>query len=284
MMIAMLLLAPLGVVATLTSWALAIELCVPLLGVVIAVVAAASIGAAFVTVMITTRRARLVRAITDAIHHFAVGELGRRLEVNGSGEVGLVQAFNKMAEVLEGQLREASRLSVTDGLTSVSNRRLFDLRAAEAVQRGIRFGEPFSLVLVDLDDFKRVNDRLGHQTGDAVLVELATRFAHTIRAVDLVARFGGEEFVFLLPKTTSLGAVTLAEKVRIVAAQPVTCEGHSIAVTVSAGVACYPEHGMTVEEVVAAADAALYQAKAAGKDRVERAKRGPEAMARKSVG
>src|SRR4029077_5646301 len=106
------------------------------------------------------------------------------------------------------------RLSITDGLTGLWNRRLFDLRINEELQRAVRFQEPFGLLLIDLDHFKRVHARFGHQAGDAVLVELARRLTDATREVDVVTRFGGEEFALILPKTPVQGTMRLAAKVR----------------------------------------------------------------------
>jgi two-component system cell cycle response regulator len=164
---------------------------------------------------------------------------------------------------------EARRLSLTDGLTGLWNRRQFELRAAQELERAVRFGERFSLVLVDIDDFKAVNDTHGHLVGDAVLVELAQRLVAHTREVDTVARFGGEEFVLLLPQTDILGAVRVAEKVRDeVATNPVVTDAGALPVTLSAGVACHPDDGTSIEALLGAADEALYSAKAAGKNRV----------------
>jgi diguanylate cyclase (GGDEF)-like protein len=164
---------------------------------------------------------------------------------------------------------EARRLSLTDGLTSLWNRRQFELRAAQELERAVRFRERFSVVIVDLDDFKRVNDTHGHLVGDAVLIEIAQRLVAATREVDTVARFGGEEFVLLLPQTDALGAVRVAEKVREeVAAKPVTTDAGALPVTLSAGVACHPDDGTSIEALLGAADEALYAAKAAGKNRV----------------
>ncbi|HET7654383.1 MAG TPA: sensor domain-containing diguanylate cyclase [Acidimicrobiales bacterium] len=168
---------------------------------------------------------------------------------------------------------EAERLAITDGLTGVWNRRHLDLRANEEVRRAHRFGEPFSVVLLDVDDFKGVNDVYGHQAGDAVLVELAGRLIAAVREVDTVARYGGEEFCLLLPRTDAEGARLLAEKVRSeVAAMPFTIDpitGRQHPVTVSAGVATHPQDGETVTALLTAVDGALYRAKRAGKNRVE---------------
>ena len=170
---------------------------------------------------------------------------------------------------------EATRLSITDGLTGLWNRRLFDLRINEELQRAIRFQEPFGLLLVDLDHFKSVNDRYGHQAGDAVLVELARRLTDATREVDVVTRFGGEEFALILPKTPVQGMMRLAAKVReVVANEPFVAGSASIPVTVSVGAAAYPDHGLSAGDLLAAADAALYRAKENGRDRVEEAEPG----------
>jgi two-component system cell cycle response regulator len=170
---------------------------------------------------------------------------------------------------------EATRLSITDGLTSLWNRRQFDLRLTAEVQRAIRFGESFSLVLLDLDDFKPINDRFGHQAGDAALIEVAHRLSSAIRDVDLVARFGGDEFGLILPNTGLAGALRLADKVLgVVANAPMEFDGSVLTLAASAGVASYPEHGRNRQELVAAADTALYRAKRAGGGRVEHAKVG----------
>jgi diguanylate cyclase (GGDEF)-like protein len=169
---------------------------------------------------------------------------------------------------------EATRLSITDGLTSLWNRRQFDLRVVAEHQRAVRFGEPFSVILLDLDQMKAVNDGLGHQAGDALLIELARRLTGTVRDVDLVARFGGDEFALILPSTGIAGALRVGEKVRsAIGDAPVELDGFApVHVTVSVGVACYPEHGANPRQLVRAADAALYRAKAAGRNRVEHAK------------
>ena len=170
---------------------------------------------------------------------------------------------------------EAVRLSLTDGMTGLWNRRNFDLRLEAELSRAVRFAEPFAVVFVELDQMKAVNDRHGHQAGDTVLIELARRLTEAVREVDVVARWGGDEFTLLLPKTGLAGALLLAEKIRAaVGTAPFRTDTASLDITISVGVAAYPEHGSAAKDLVAAADAAMYQAKARGRNRVEHAPTG----------
>ncbi|HUQ63436.1 MAG TPA: sensor domain-containing diguanylate cyclase [Acidimicrobiales bacterium] len=170
---------------------------------------------------------------------------------------------------------EARHLSLTDGLTGVRNWRHFELRLADEISRAVRFTEPFALVLTDLDKFKLVNDLHGHEAGHGALVEIARRMVDGTREVDLVARIGGDEFALLLPRTGLAGGLRLAEKIRQkVADEPFDVEGISLNVTISAGVAAFPDHGSSGKELRAAADAALYRAKDEGGNRVEHARHG----------
>ncbi|HEV8681502.1 MAG TPA: diguanylate cyclase [Actinomycetota bacterium] len=168
--------------------------------------------------------------------------------------------------------REAQRLSITDGLTGVWNRRYLALTLAKEIERAQRFGRPLSVLMVDIDRFKDVNDAHGHLRGDEVLVELSRRMLSRIRGeIDTLARFGGEEFVIVLPETPREGARVVANKLRraVRAKAFVSDVGPDVAVTVSIGVAAYPEDGTTAEGLIQAADVAMYKAKRRGRDRVE---------------
>jgi diguanylate cyclase (GGDEF)-like protein len=159
--------------------------------------------------------------------------------------------------------------AVTDELTGLSNRRRFMEVVTLELKRSERFESPLGLILVDLDDFKLVNDRFGHNTGDDVLRALSDVFRASLRDVDLAARLGGEEFAVLLPETDGVGAAGVAERLRagLVAVELQGPEGDRVGVTASFGVALYPE-AHSVDELLRLADAALYRAKAEGKNRV----------------
>jgi diguanylate cyclase (GGDEF)-like protein len=158
--------------------------------------------------------------------------------------------------------------SVTDELTELANRRSFREALESELLRAERFGTPLSLVLADLDDFKLVNDRFGHQVGDRVLRAFADVLSHRIRSIDLAARLGGEEFAVLLPGTDAAGAGALAESLRDATGELVVpTEAGDVRVTASFGVASLLQTH-TADELLAAADLALYDAKRQGKNRV----------------
>ena len=167
---------------------------------------------------------------------------------------------------------EALRRSVAcDHLTGLTNRRaLFDACELE-LQRWRRAPRPLSLVLIDADHFKRVNDEYGHAAGDAVLRHLAAGLSATFRAMDIVARLGGEEFVVLLPGCTEDAAATVAQRLcQSISQQTVSVNGASLHYTVSIGVATMDASVEDVEALIERADLAMYRAKAAGRNRVER--------------
>jgi two-component system, cell cycle response regulator len=140
------------------------------------------------------------------------------------------------------------------------------------LESSARFDRPLSLLMIDLDHFKEVNDRFGHQVGDEVLSGVAERLRTATRAPDVVARYGGEEFVVLLPGTGYEGAMTTAERIRkAVGATALPVSGrdvHELRVTCSIGVVTHPQHGRTVAALVRGADAAMYAAKTQGRNRV----------------
>ncbi len=170
------------------------------------------------------------------------------------------------------------RQAVTDELTGLFNRRRFQEAMATEVERSKRFGQPVGLVLLDLDDFKAVNDTYGHQQGDLVLREVARVLRETSREIDEPARYGGEELAVVLPGTDLEGAYNLAERVRAgieELALPLLDGEGTLGVTASFGVATLPGSADDMRELVAAADEALYRAKRAGKNRTVRAEGSP---------
>jgi two-component system, cell cycle response regulator len=166
---------------------------------------------------------------------------------------------------------EAERLSVTDPLTGAWNYRYFERRFEQEIERSRRFGRVLTLLMLDVDHFKSVNDRFGHQRGDEVLVEFAGRVTGSVRDIDTFARYGGEEFVLILPETNLDGGLAVAEKLRLAAHRQPFCADSGdggVRLTVSIGLACFPEHATSPEELLRAADEALYEAKLQGRDRV----------------
>jgi diguanylate cyclase (GGDEF)-like protein len=161
-------------------------------------------------------------------------------------------------------------LSITDALTGIANRRHFEWRLSEEVERARRYKYPLSALLLDLDHFKQVNDNYGHQIGDIVLQQVAQRLKNSLRRTDFLARYGGEEFVVLAPQTPAERAIILGERLRqVIAESPITvADDLQIRITLSVGIAVFPDHAQNESELIGAADAALYKAKQMGRNRV----------------
>jgi diguanylate cyclase (GGDEF)-like protein len=160
------------------------------------------------------------------------------------------------------------RLASHDPLTRLVNRRRMMQRMAEEQQRTERGAASFVLVMADIDHFKRINDEQGHECGDAVLIEIARRLRAGVRQHDLVARWGGEEFLLLLPDTGVSAAQVVTERLRQLIAEPAFSEcGLSLPITMTFGVAGY-EPGADLGDAISRADAALYEGKAKGRNRV----------------
>lgn len=161
------------------------------------------------------------------------------------------------------------RLASTDPLTGLWNRRFFRLACKKELARCVRDGQPFSLLVADIDHFKRINDRHGHLTGDAVLCAIAEAIQSDLRPFDLLGRWGGEEFVVLLPECATPGALEVAERLRkgVQAATHASPDETDIQVTLSLGVATCHGPEDVLDDIFRRADDALYQAKAAGRNR-----------------
>jgi diguanylate cyclase (GGDEF)-like protein len=227
-------------------------------------------------------RVRPILALSEGARRISEGETAVEVPDSGSGDEiqVLARTFNQMsARLHQSRLQLESRneelkranqaleqLSITDSLTRLHNHRFFQDQFAREAKRVERTGSPLALVLIDIDDFKSLNDRLGHAAGDAVLARVAAVMSGVLRDTDLLCRYGGEEFALLSPQTDLPGGVSLAEKIRGAVAEskyPIVGPDGPIRITVSIGVA---EFADSTEATFNEADRALYDAKASGKD------------------
>ncbi|TAG71710.1 MAG: EAL domain-containing protein [Burkholderiales bacterium] len=246
------------------------------------------------------RDSRSLQALTGGLRSLARGDFSAEVEASGSADLReTVRAFNETAHTLtetrerlssyqralEERVREKTRelnsatarmsqISQTDAMTSLPNRFLFTRKLEEMLKRAANETSRAAVLFVDLDYFKGFNDSLGHETGDAILRTVADRLKTVVRQEDFVARFGGDEFVVLLPK---LGfqdaedkAVSIAEDIMKSLMQPLDVAGSRINMPASIGVAVYPQDGRTAADLIKNADAAMIAAKQAGRNRVER--------------
>ena len=190
--------------------------------------------------------------------------------IHDARHVRLLGALAAASLAAVWEMEEVAERARTDQLTGLANRRYFDEHLARMLNEADRFGGSVSLVLVDIDFFKRVNDSHGHDAGDAVLRAVAATIRERARSVDVCARYGGEELALLLPQTPMTGAFEVAERLRrAVAARPVLVRGTQIPITASFGVATYPESAHSRDALFPAADRALYRAKSDGRNCVK---------------
>jgi diguanylate cyclase (GGDEF)-like protein len=191
--------------------------------------------------------------------------------------IGLV----RMVRAIRANQEHLARLAITDPLTGLANRRHLLAELEHELRRASRSGHPLSVLMIDLDHFKGINDRYGHAVGDTVLVAVAARCSARLRAIDLCGRVGGEEFVVLLPETDAEGAATTAERVRAdLAEKPIDTDNGPLGVTISIGFATHDPQRLRVGEpagddvarqaqiLLKRADHALYRAKARGRNAV----------------
>jgi diguanylate cyclase (GGDEF)-like protein len=212
-----------------------------------------------------------LQALTDGVLRVAGGDLEARVHVRRQDELGIVSTmFNEMVQRLkEGQVK-LEQMATTDPLTGLANRKQIMTDLEIHLEQHHRYGSDFSLLMVDIDHFKRINDTHGHQTGDAVLVQMARIFRETLRSLDSAGRYGGEEFLILLGQIDAEHAKQTAERIRSSVARHVFVIGDvSLQVTVSIGVGGLKEESDSSSEIIGRADRALYAAKAGGRNRVE---------------
>jgi two-component system cell cycle response regulator len=176
----------------------------------------------------------------------------------------------QLIEITKADNARLEALAHTDPLTLVLNRRALMSRLAAEVDRARRYESVVTILMIDLDHFKGVNDTYGHPAGDQVLRDVAQLLQHEVRSVDIVSRYGGEEFIVVLPETSTEGAIVFAERIRErIEARMFESTGHSLLLTTSIGVATFPsERVTTMDELIRRADEALYRAKADGRNRV----------------
>lgn len=222
--------------------------------------------------------------LTNGAAKVAAGDLDVKISVVGHSELRyLTEVFNTMVTRLRSDREELARinvrlsdkneelrtLSTTDSLTGLYNRRHFMETLANEVVRAGRFKHTLSVMMIDVDHFKKFNDTSGHQAGDALLKKIGGIFKDSIRSIDYAGRYGGDEFIILLPEVGSPRALEVADRLRQrVAVETPTSEAEGIPVTLSIGVAEFPTHGETREAIIASADSALYHAKRSGRNRV----------------
>jgi len=207
-----------------------------------------------------------------------VGVLEARREKKGARsftrpETALLESIaSPVASALANSLRiaEAERLSQTDDLTKLHNARYLRQFLTSEVKRARRYGSCVSALFLDLDNFKRINDENGHLAGSHVLMEMATIILSSVRDTDIVARYGGDEFVVVLPETGVEQATHVADRIRKKIAGNIFTGGRrlELRLTASFGIASFPEHAQSPQQLVACADTAMYEAKAHGKNRI----------------
>ena len=217
-------------------------------------------------------RLRQAAEMTDAIDF---GEVVY-LRPDGAIRTALLSVIPITEEIMFGIARDITEIKVAeqrvehlayyDGLTDLPNRTLLAQRAKLALALAARYQRELTVLFLDLDRFKEVNDSLGHAEGDALLVQVAARLNGLIREADTVCRLGGDEFVLLLPDTDQAGALRVADKLLAAFRQPFFVAGHGLRATVSIGIALYPHDGSTFGDLLKNADAALYRAKQDGRN------------------
>jgi len=202
-----------------------------------------------------------------------LGVLMLESEQTGSFQEGDMKSLEAVADICATAIQNAhyvervKQLAYLDGLTGIFNRRFFELRILEEIDRARRFDSGMAVLMVDIDQFKRLNDEFGHLLGDEVLRQVSSMFHQQLRKIDVVCRYGGEEFAILLSQTNPQHALAVAEKLRRLV-ESWQFPGVPRRVTISTGVATFPDHGTTRDELAKSADAGLYAAKQGGRNRV----------------
>ena len=207
-----------------------------------------------------------LRHLTWQAKRIADGDLTQRVEFLGD----FSEAFNSMVVALDAAQTELQQLAATDALTGLANRRKFFEVAEAELQRSLRYGYFLSVMMVDIDYFKKVNDTYGHQVGDLVLQAVAAALNGQVRDTDLVGRIGGEEFCILLPDTPLKAALTVGRRLLDATRKlRIPVPDYELEVTVSIGLTDWTRGDKEIATIMERADIALYQAKMSGRNRLE---------------
>jgi|GEM_PF-538033 len=211
-----------------------------------------------------------LKALTKAVLRVAGGDLDVSVNIRRNDELGIVTGmFNEMVRRLKESQVKLEQLALTDPLTGLANRKKIMADVASNFERYLRYSTEFSILMIDIDHFKMVNDSHGHQAGDAVLIQVARIFRETLRGLDSAGRYGGEEFLIVLGKTDTHMALQIAERIRqMVDRHAFVCEDVSLHVTISVGVSGITSQDHAGVSLIGRADKALYEAKAAGRNRI----------------
>jgi diguanylate cyclase (GGDEF)-like protein len=209
--------------------------------------------------------------LIEGIKSITAGNLSTAIKNTENDEIGVViDAFNDMTlkrKLIEDELRD---MATHDGLTGLYNHKYFYTLLEDELPRADRYQHDVSLLMLDIDNFKNLNDSYGHRSGDAVLHDLSERLVQRVRGTDWLCRYGGEEIAILLPETDLSTAKDIAESLRVLIAQEAFSieDDQQIDITASIGVSTYPQHAKSASALVSAADKALYEAKSKGRNRV----------------
>lgn len=211
-----------------------------------------------------------LRILMAGVRKVEMGQMDVELPITSSTEIGqLTSAFNRMARTIHTQREQLLRETITDNLTGVYNQRYFTKRLEQEFERSRRTEEPLSLMMIDVDHFKKYNDTMGHELGNVVLKSVAAAVRENLRSVDLLFRYGGDEFAVILPNAdaqeASVIALRLGEAIRTFAF-PGAEKGSGSRVTLSIGGCSYPKNAHSMQDLMAKADEALYAVKQAGRD------------------
>lgn len=209
-------------------------------------------------------------ALTRGVLRVAEGDMDVTLEVKRNDELGIVSGmFNEMVVRLRQNKQELEQLAVTDALTKLANRKRIMTDLSTHIGNYRRYGNEFSLLMIDIDNFKMINDTHGHLVGDAILVQVAQIFTNTLRTMDVAGRYGGEEFLVILGQTDIRNAMSTAERIRrAIDNHTFSYQNIELHITISVGVTAIGGLEETDNNLIARADNALYEAKAGGRNRV----------------